>query len=181
MTHLPRHPRLLAAALSALAFILLTPMPAVSSAQENWAAPEITSPTWLNSTPLRMAELRGKVVLVEFWTYGCSNCRNVEPYIKAWHKQYAPQGVVVIGVHTPEFAHEGELENVKRYISEHALQHAIAIDNDFAIWKRYRNRFWPTVYVIDKQGLVRYTHIGEGSYDTTERQIRALLAEPWAG
>ncbi len=181
MTLLPRYHRLLACVFATLAYVLLLQMPTIAYAQEAWAAPEINSPTWLNSEPLRLTELRGKVVLVEFWTYGCSNCRNVEPYIKQWHERYAPQGAVIIGVHTPEFAHEGKIANVTRYVNEHEIRHAIAIDNDFAIWKRYRNRFWPTLYLIDKQGMVRYTHIGEGNYDKTEHQIRALLAEPWAG
>ncbi len=181
MKSMLRHHPFLAPVLAALVYVILAQIPAVGNAQEAWAAPDISSPTWLNSPPLRMAEMRGKVVLVEFWTYGCSNCRNVEPYIKVWHERYASQGAVVIGVHTPEFAHEGDITNVKRYVSEHGLRHAIAIDNDFAIWKRYHNRFWPTLYLIDKQGMVRYSHIGEGNYDTTERQIRALLAEPWTG
>ena len=151
-------------------------MPAANSATGQ-PAPDVTSSTWINSTPLRMADLRGKVVMVEFWTFGCSNCRNVEPYIKAWHDKYAAKGVVIIGVHSPEFAHESDITNVRRYVSDNAIRHAVAIDNDFTVWNRYQNRFWPALYLIDKQGVIRYTHIGEGKYDTTERQINALLAE----
>jgi len=141
------------------------------------AAPEIVSPVWLNSPPLRLADLKGKVVMVEFWTFGCSNCRNVEPYIKQWHDNYAARGLTIIGVHSPEFEHEGKIENVKRYIAEHHIRHAVALDNDFSIWKSYHNRFWPALYLIDKQGIIRYTHIGEGHYAETEWQIQALLAE----
>ncbi len=140
-------------------------------------APEITNEIWLNSPPQRLAELRGKVVLVEFWTFGCYNCRNVEPYVKAWHKKYASQGLVIIGVHAPEFSFERDVENVKRYIREYDIRYAVSIDNDFATWNRYGNRYWPAMYLIDKQGIIRYTRIGEGGYAQTEQQIQALLAE----
>ena len=140
-------------------------------------APEITSPVWLNSEPKRMADLRGKVVLVEFWTFGCYNCRNVEPYVKDWHRKYADKGLFVIGVHSPEFDYEHDIENVKRHIRQNDIQYAIPIDNDFATWDRYGNRYWPAFYLIDKQGIIRYIRFGEGGYDQTERQIRTLLAE----
>ncbi len=161
---------------TALAGAAIMRIPAANSATGQ-QAPEITSQTWINSTPLRMADLRGKVVMVEFWTFGCSNCRNVEPYIKAWHEKYAAKGVVIIGIHSPEFPHESDIANVKRYVADTAIRHAVAINNDFTVWNRYHNRFWPTLYLIDKQGMIRYTHIGEGGYDTTERQINALLSE----
>ena len=140
-------------------------------------APEITSPVWLNSEPKRMADLRGKVVLVEFWTFGCYNCRNVEPYVKDWHRKYADKGLFVIGVHSPEFDYEHDIENVKRHIRQNDIQYAIPIDNDFATWDRYGNRYWTAFYLIDKQGIIRYIRFGEGGYDQTERQIRTLLAE----
>ncbi len=140
-------------------------------------APEITSPVWLNSEPKRMADLRGKVVLVEFWTFGCYNCRNVEPYVKDWHRKYADKGLFVIGVHSPEFDYEHDIENVKRHIRQNDIQYAIPIDNDFATWDRYGNRYWPAFYLIDKQGIIRYIRFGEGGYDQTQRQIRTLLAE----
>lgn len=140
-------------------------------------APELANQTWINSAPLRLAGLRGKVVLVEFWTYGCSNCRNVEPYVKQWHGKYAPQGLVVIGVHAPEFAAESDVDNVKRYVAQRGIRHAVAIDNDFATWRRYNNRYWPTMYLIDKQGMIREIFIGEGDYARREKRIQALLAE----
>jgi thiol-disulfide isomerase/thioredoxin len=140
-------------------------------------APDIVSQTWLNSEPTPMAELKGKVVLVEFWTFGCYNCRNVEPYVKDWHKKYAGQGLVVIGVHSPEFNYEKDIQNVKRYLGDHDIRYAVAIDNDFVTWDRYGNRYWPAMYLIDKQGIIRYTRFGEGGYFQTERQIEALLAE----
>ncbi|OQW38377.1 MAG: hypothetical protein A4C66_11770 [Nitrospira sp. HN-bin3] len=141
-------------------------------------APEITNATWLNSAPLRMAELKGKVVMVEFWTFGCYNCRNVEPYVKQWYQQYKNQGFVVIGVHSPEFSHEREIENVRRYLKEHEISFPVPIDNEFSTWNRYGNRYWPAMYLIDKRGIIRHVKIGEGGYSETERQIQALLAEP---
>jgi len=141
------------------------------------SAPDIASQTWLNSEPTPMAEFKGKVVLVEFWTFGCYNCRNVEPYVKDWHKKYAGQGLVVIGVHSPEFNYEKDIQNVKRYLRDHDISYAVAIDNDFVTWDRYGNRYWPAMYLIDKQGIIRYTRFGEGGYFQTERQIEALLAE----
>lgn len=140
-------------------------------------APELLSQTWLNSQPLHLTDLRGKVVMVEFWTYGCYNCRNVEPYVKQWHKKFAPQGFVVVGVHSPEFDSERDIENVKRYVREHGITYPVAIDNDFATWKSYNNRYWPAMYLIDKQGVIRYVHIGEGEYAATEQKIQALLTE----
>lgn len=140
-------------------------------------APDIASRTWLNSEPKRMADLRGKVVLVEFWTFGCRNCRNVEPYVKDWHKKYSSQGLVVIGVHSPEFDYEHDIENVKRYIRQNDIQYAIPIDNDFTTWDRYGNRYWPAFYLIDKQGIIRYVRFGEGGHTQTENQIQALLGE----
>lgn len=140
-------------------------------------APDITNSTWLNSEPLRFADPKGKVILVEFWTLGCYNCRNVEPYVKQWHQQYAEQGFVVIGVHSPEFLHEREVENVKRYMKEHGIRFAVPIDNDFSTWNRYGNRYWPAMYLIDKRGIIRYIKVGEGGYSETERQIQTLLAE----
>jgi thiol-disulfide isomerase/thioredoxin len=141
-------------------------------------AQEISGQSWLNSGPLRISELKGKVVLLEFWTFGCYNCRNVEPYIKEWHQKYADKGLVVIGVHAPEFSHERVIANVQRYVREHAIQHPIAIDNDFSTWKRYNNRYWPAMYLIDKRGIIRYVRVGEGGYRQTEQQIQALIKEP---
>ena len=127
--------------------------------------------------PLRMAELKGKVVMVEFWTFGCYNCRNVKPYVKQWHQNYADKGFVVIGVHSPEFSYEHDFAKVKQYIQEHDIRFPIPIDNDFSTWNRYGNRYWPAMYLIDKQGVIRHVRIGEGGYQETERLIQSLLAE----
>ncbi len=141
-------------------------------------APEIISPTWINSEPLNMEDLRGKVVMVEFWTFGCWNCRNIEPYVKAWNKKYEKDGLVVIAVHSPEFDHEKEVTRVKDYVKDNNISYAVPIDNEFRNWRKYRNRYWPTLYVIDKKGTIQYTRIGEGAYEQTEQAIQRLLAEP---
>ncbi len=150
---------------------------AVANAGVGMKAPEITNETWLNGAPLRLGDLKGKVVMVEFWTFGCYNCRNVEPYVKGWYQKYADQGFLVIGVHSPEFSHEREVENVRRYVKAHGIRFPVPIDNDFSTWNHYGNRYWPAMYLIDKQGVIRYVRIGEGGYQETERQIQALLAE----
>ena len=157
--------------------VTLTSLPVVALGCGFKAAQEIAGKTWLNSTPLSLAELRNKVVLVEFWTLGCSNCRNVEPYVKEWNAKYASQGLVVVGVHTPEFSYEKNLDNVRDYIDKHRIRHAVVIDNDFAIWNRFSNRYWPTLYLIDKAGAICAVKIGEGSYTETEQKIRQLLAD----
>ncbi|NOT96220.1 MAG: redoxin domain-containing protein [Nitrospira sp.] len=159
-----------------LAGILLTW--ASANAGVGMKAPDITNPTWLNGPPLRLAELKGKVVLVEFWTFGCYNCRNVEPYVKQWHQTYTGQGLVVIGVHSPEFSYERELDKVQQYLKGHDIRFAVPIDNDFSTWNKYGNRYWPAMYLIDKQGVIRHIRIGEGGYRDTEQLIRDLLAEP---
>lgn len=140
-------------------------------------APEITASTWLNSPPKAVADLRGKVALVEFWTFGCYNCRNVEPHVKEWNRKYAERGLVVIGVHTPETAYERDVANVRRYVHEHDLSYAVAIDGDSTTWERYGNHAWPAWYLIDKRGVIRHVHVGEGAYAETEREIEALLTE----
>ncbi len=148
-----------------------------SAATLGTAAPEIATAVWLNSRPQTIAALRGKVVLLEFWTFACFNCRNVERHVKEWHRKYADAGLVVIGIHSPELPHERELVNVDRYLREKEIPYAIAIDNDFAIWNRYQNRAWPSFYLIDRKGILRYTRIGEGGYHESEERIRALLEE----
>lgn len=161
-------------ALLALLFLVW----AVGNAGVGMQAPDITSPTWLNSDPLRLSDLKGKVVMVEFWTFGCYNCRNVEPYVKQWYEQYADHGLVIIGVHSPEFAHEREVENVRRYLASHDIRFAVPIDNEFSTWKKFGNRYWPAMYLIDKQGVIRHIRIGEGGYLETEQWIKRLLREP---
>lgn len=150
---------------------------AVVNAGVGRKAPDIASQTWLNSAPIHLSDLKGKVVMVEFWTFGCYNCRNVESHVKEWHRKYAERGFVVIGVHSPEFSYEHDVDEVTRYLKEHDIRFPVPIDNDFSIWNRYGNRYWPAMYLIDKQGVIRYVRIGEGGYQETERLIQGLLAE----
>ena len=149
----------------------------LSEAAIGMRAPEIHNDTWVNGPPLRLADLVGKVVMVEFWTFGCYNCRNVEPYVKSWHDKYSGKGLTIIGVHSPEFAYERDPEKVKRYVAEHDIRYAVPIDNDFATWNRYGNRYWPAMYLIDKRGVIRAVRVGEGGYAETGRLIQQLLAE----
>lgn len=142
------------------------------------AAPEIADSVWLNASSQRLADLRGQVVMVKFWTFDCYNCRNVEPYVIDWYGRYREQGFTVLAVHSPEFDHERDIDNVRRYIRKHHVPYPVIIDNDFVTWKRYANRYWPAMYLIDKSGIVRYIKIGEGDYRRTEATIRRLLAEP---
>jgi cytochrome c biogenesis protein CcdA/thiol-disulfide isomerase/thioredoxin len=130
---------------------------------------------WLNSQPLRMSELRGKVVLVDFWTFDCSNCIRTLPSVKRWHERYAGEGLVVIGVHTPEFAFERERENVESAIRRHGITYPVALDNRYATWTAWRNRYWPTLYLIDRDGRLVFRHEGEGDYEEIERAIEAAL------
>lgn len=132
---------------------------------------------WINSDPLTLAQLKGKVVLVDFWTYSCINCQRTQPYLNAWHDKYADDGLVIVGMHAPEFAFEKVPENVQRAVKDATIKYPVALDNDFSTWQAYQNRFWPAKYLIDKDGLVRYTHFGEGEYKETEQIIQKLLKE----
>lgn len=132
---------------------------------------------WLNTPPLTMAALRGKVVLVDFWTYSCINCLRAIPHVRAWAERYGDQGLVVIGVHSPEFAFEKRVANVTRATADLGITYPVAIDNDYRIWRAFDNRYWPAHYFIDAEGRVRHHHFGEGSYDRSEQVIRQLLAE----
>ena len=132
---------------------------------------------WLNSKPLTTEELRGKVVLVDFWTYSCINCIRTIPYTKAWAEKYADQGLVVIGVHAPEFAFEKKIDNVKSAIGDFKIGYPVAVDNDYKIWRAFENSYWPAAYLIDAKGQIRYHHFGEGNYGTTEKAIQDLLRE----
>jgi len=134
---------------------------------------------WLNTPggrPLTVAALRGKVVLVNFWTYTCVNCLRELPHVKAWYDAYRHAGFVVVGVHAPEFAFEHEPRNVRRAVRDLDIEHPVPLDNDFGTWNAYANQYWPANYLVDREGHVRYVHFGEGQYDRTERAIRALLA-----
>lgn len=132
---------------------------------------------WLNSQPLTVEQLRGKVVLVDFWTYSCINCIRSIPYTRAWAEKYKDQGVVVIGVHAPEFAFEKNIGNVKKAVEDFKLGFPIAVDNNFKIWRAFQNNYWPALYIADAKGQIRYHHFGEGNYDKTEEVIQQLLAE----
>ena len=132
---------------------------------------------WLNSQPLTAADLRGKVVLVDFWTYTCINWLRSLPYVRKWAEKYKEQGLVVIGVHTPEFRFEKDVDNVRRAAKEMKIDFPIAIDNDYAIWRAFDNHYWPALYVIDAQGRIRHHQFGEGEYERSERIIQQLLSE----
>jgi cytochrome c biogenesis protein CcdA/thiol-disulfide isomerase/thioredoxin len=132
---------------------------------------------WLNGSELSPETLKGKVVLIDFWTYSCINCLRTIPYVRAWADKYKDHGLVVLGVHTPEFAFEKSLPNVERAIADLQVGYTVAVDNDFAIWRAFKNRYWPAHYFIDAQGRIRHHHFGEGDYDTSERVIRQLLTE----
>jgi len=142
------------------------------------AAPIFKGATgWLNAQPLTADDLRGKVVLVEFLTYTCINWLRTMPYVRGWAEKYKDQGLVVVGVHTPEFPFEHDLDNVRRAVKEMQIVFPIAVDNDYAVWGAFRNQAWPALYFIDAKGRIRHQHDGEGEYDRTERMIQQLLAE----
>lgn len=132
---------------------------------------------WLNSEPLSIADLRGKVVLVDFWTYTCINCIRTLPYVTSWYDKYRDMGFVVVGVHTPEFEFEKKTENVQKAIEQYGITYPVAQDNNYETWKNYNNRYWPAKYLIDANGKIRYTHFGEGKYKETEENIQALIRE----
>ncbi len=136
---------------------------------------------WLNSPPLTTAGLRGKVVLIDVWTYTCINWLRSLPYVRAWAEKYKNQGLVVIGVHAPEFAFEKNIDNVRRAAKDMRVDYPIAIDNDYAIWRALKNEYWPALYFVDAQGRIRHHHFGEGEYEQSERIIQQLLAEAGIG
>jgi len=140
-------------------------------------APDVVSDTWLNATPAKISQLRGKVVLVEFWTLSCGSCRELEPYVKQWSERYRNQGLEVISVHAPEFNHERELNSVRARVAQSEIHYPVAIDNDYTNWNRYRNQVWPALYLVDKRGILRHRKIGAGDYSDTEQKIQALLLE----
>lgn len=143
-------------------------------------APDFTGGgSWFNTggQELHLAALKGEVVVVEMWTAGCFNCLNVLPWLKTWNETYGSRGFTIVGVHSPEFAHERSVQYVRDAVAKLGIRYPVVMDNDFKIWNAYRNIYWPTLYLIDKQGLIRYSHVGEGAYDETERVIQQLLAE----
>src|SRR6185369_8765835 len=144
---------------------------------ESAAAPELAAGEWINSAPLKLNEQRGRVVLIEFWTFGCYNCRNTLPYVKSWDDRYRDKGLTVIGVHSPEFEEERKVENLRREVASLGIRYAVVTDNDYQTWSAYHVEAWPTTFLLDKQGRIRWMHQGEGGYDEAERLIQKLLAE----
>jgi thiol-disulfide isomerase/thioredoxin len=132
---------------------------------------------WLNSPPLTVEGLRGHVVLVDFWTYSCINCLRTLPYVEAWAKKYRDQGLIVIGVHAPEFALERNIDNVRAAVKRLGIDYPVAIDNNYAIWRGFNNEYWPAHYFIDADGHIRHHHFGEGDYAESEHAIQDLLRE----
>ena len=141
------------------------------------AAPEISNGLWINSEPLTLKGLHGRVVLIEFWTFACYNCRNTLPSLKKWDAQYRDKGLTIIGVHTPELDFERDIDQLRRETAGLGIKYAVVTDQDYSTWKAYGVEAWPTVFVLDKHGRVRWTHVGEGYYDETEQVIKKLLAE----
>ena len=144
------------------------------------AAPLFGATQWLNSGPLTSESVKGKVVLVNFWTYSCINCLRSLPHVGAWAEKYRDQGLVVIGVHAPEFAFEKNIDNVRRALSDLGVTYPVAIDNNFEVWRAFNNRAWPARFLIDAAGRIRHREFGEGEYDRSEHVIEKLLAEAGA-
>lgn len=142
-------------------------------------APAFAKGTWINSERLTLEDLRGRVVLVDFWTFGCYNCRNTLPALKQLHESYADKGLAIVGVHTPEFGHEKKVENVRQQVAALGVLYPVVTDNDFETWNAYGVEAWPTAVVLDKRGRVRWTHVGEGAYREQEQVVRQLLEEEY--
>ncbi len=141
------------------------------------AAPEISNGQWINSEPLTLKSLHGRVVLLDFWTFACYNCRNTLPSLKKWDAQYRDKGLTIIGVHTPELDFERDIDQLRREVAGLGIKYPVVTDQDYSTWKAYGVEAWPTVFLLDKQGRVRWNHVGEGYYDETEQVIKNLLAE----
>jgi thiol-disulfide isomerase/thioredoxin len=133
--------------------------------------------TWINSAPLTPDSLRGKVVLIDFWTFQCYNCLNALPHVKALYEKYRKEGFVVIGVHTPELPQERVVENVRREVKRLGITYPVVVDNDYAIWNAYHNQYWPAAYYADASGELRFSHFGEGAYDEQDQAVARLLGE----
>lgn len=149
----------------------------LAAASKSPQAPELAPGTWINSEALTLKGLRGRVVLVDFWTFGCYNCRNTLPTVKSWDDRYREKGLTIIGVHTPELDSERMIENVRREVLALAIQYPVLTDNDYATWNAYNVEGWPTMFLVDKKGHVRWMHVGEGAYGEAEQTIQKLLAE----
>lgn len=174
----------LAAVVASIAIPIALPM---CSSVENKSVVNETQPSfagaveWINSKPLEPAALHGKVVLVQFWTYTCVNWLRTLPYVRAWAEKYKDKGLIVIGVHTPEFSFEKDVANVRRAMKEMGIEYPVAIDSNYAIWKAFGNQYWPALYFIDAQGRIRHQHFGEGDYEQSERVIQQLLVQAGNG
>ncbi|WP_454738023.1 thioredoxin family protein [Cupriavidus necator] len=168
--------RILRTLLAATAIVAATH---ATAAPANYGkAPEFTGiEKWLNSEPLTVGGLRGKVVLVDFWTYTCINCINTLPHVKQWYDKYRDKGLVVVGVHTPEFPFEKSTSNVQAALKRFDIRYPVAQDNAYATWNAWRNQYWPALYLVDANGTVVYKHFGEGNYAQTEAAIQKALAE----
>jgi thiol-disulfide isomerase/thioredoxin len=159
---------------------LLSPFRSSSYAyksSESATAPDLAAGNWINSEPLKLNDLRGRVVLIEFWTFGCYNCRNTLPFIKGWHDRYRDKGLTVVGVHSPEFDEERDVEKVRSEVASLGIRYPVVTDNDYQTWNAYNVEAWPTIFLLDKQGRIRWKHVGEGDYDEAEQLIQKLLAE----
>jgi len=155
---------------------ITTAAPLENNTQNAVTAPELVGITdWVNTPPLTLQQLRGKVVLIDFWTYSCINCIRTMPYITGWYEKYKNDGLVIIGVHSPEFPFEKKLSNVKDAVNEYGITYPVALDNNFSTWKAFKNQYWPAHYLINRDGRIVYTHFGEGNYAETENSIRAAL------
>lgn len=167
-----------AAAVASIGGLAYTDSPAqpMTTLQTHAPAPDFTGiDGWLNSAPLHMEQLRGKPVLVEFWTFDCINCAHTIPHLNDWYARYRDQGLVVVGVHTPEYSFERNSENVKQAIKRFGIAYPVAQDNRYATWNAYGNQYWPALYLFDQNGRLVYSHFGEGRYEETEQAIRHLL------
>jgi thiol-disulfide isomerase/thioredoxin len=159
-----------------VASISPAPIAPIAPASAASRLPEFQGVTeWLNSGPIGLSDLTGKVALIQIWTFACINCQRTLPHIVSWNQKYASKGLQVIGVHTPEFAFERDRGNVLKAIKQHGITYPVAMDNDFKTWKAYQNEYWPHLFLADRQGIRRYDHIGEGAYDETEKLIQTLL------
>ena len=153
-----------------------SPSSVLRVAEATKTAPEFSGlKNWMNSAPLRMADLRGKVVLVNFWTYGCVNCVNTLPHVVRLQEKYGSKGLVIVGIHTPEFPFEKSADNVQAALKRHGITYAVAQDNESATWNAYGNRYWPAQYIVDQRGKIVLQHDGEGQYDQIDRTIGQLL------
>ncbi len=155
---------------------LATPFREENLARNGKPLPEFTGvQEWLNSSPLTIADLKGNVVLIQIWTFACINCQRTLPYVVKWHQTYAGKGLKVVGIHTPEFPFERDVNQIKAALEKHRITYPNAVDNSHKMWSAYNNEYWPHLFLADRSGIIQYDHIGEGAYDITEQKIRQLL------